>query len=472
MRVGVLGGGIAGLAAALRCRDLARERDENVDVTIYERSQRVGGCIDTYRRGGFTLELGPDSILVDKPAGMELVRRFGLEAEIVATRPEYRGSRIARGRRLVPIPSDFRLFTPTSMVSLAKSGLLDAKGVLRAAMEPFVPKRRESGDESLAAFISRRFGRDVFDRIAQPLVGGIFGGDPARVSTQATMPYLQDAERRYGSLVRGMQAARRAAGANAARPRLVTLRSGLGTLTDALQNELAGSIRTGASVRKIARAEIDGRSSWSITFDDAPSAVCDALICALPAYEAARLFADIDPEMAQRLASIRYHSVTTVTMGFPSEKLPALPRCTGFVVPRIEHRRIMALTLTTQKYADRAPQGTTVLRAFVGGAFAPEFADAADDEIVAIVRAEIDDLLGIRSEPTLVIVRQWPNALPEYGVGHRDLVATLRQDAARIGSVALAGGAYDGAGIPDCIASAQGAAAALFEVAADAPPFR
>lgn len=463
MRVGILGGGIAGLAAALQCYDLARERSETVDVRVYERSNRVGGCIDTYRADGFTLELGPDSILADKPAGMELLCRFGLDAEILAIRPEYRGSRIVRGRRLVPIPDDFRLFTPTSMLSLAKSGLLNAKGVMRAALEPFVPKRRETSDENLAAFISRRFGREVFDRIAQPLVGGIFGGDPARVSTEATMPYLQDAERRYGSLVRGMRAARRAAGAHAPRPRLVTLRSGMSTLTDALQRELAASIRTNTGVRDVERVHVDGRPSWTLTFDDATTASCDALICALPAYEASRLLASVDADVARRLGSIRYHSVATVTMAFASHTLPELPRCTGFVVPHIEHRQIMALTLTTQKYAGRAPQGTTVVRGFVGGAFAPELAAASDDAITAIVRAEIRDLLDIRSEPTLSIVRHWPNALPEYAVGHRDLVMRIRDDAARIGSLGLAGNAYEGAGIPDCIRSARDAAAVIFD---------
>ncbi len=465
MRIGILGGGIAGLAAGLRCRDIARERGENVDVTIFERSGRVGGCIDTYHDGAFTLELGPDSILADKPAGIELIRRFGLESEILATRPEFRGSRIVRGRRLVPIPDDFRLFTPTSMLSLAKSGLLGTTGVLRAALEPFVPKRREANDESLEAFITRRFGRAVFDRIAQPLVSGIFGGDPAHVSTEATMPYLQDAERRYGSLVRGMQAARRAAGAKGVKPRLVTLRSGLSRLTDALQRELTDSIRTNANIRTAERVDDGARKVWNITLGDTTSEMCDALICALPAYESARLFAGIDPGMAQRLLSIRYHSVATVTMAFPSDTLPELPRCTGFVVPRSEHRKIMALTLTTQKYEGRAPQGTTVLRAFVGGAFAPELAAATDDAITAIVRAEIDDLLGISSKPTLVIVRHWPNALPEYAVGHRDLVSRLRQDAARMGSFAFAGAAYDGAGIPDCIRGAQVAAATILELA-------
>lgn len=463
MRIGILGGGIAGLAAGLRARDLARERGADVVVTIFEGSDRVGGCIETCHDGAFTLELGPDSILIDKPEGIELLRRFDLEGEILAMRPEFRGSRIVRGRRLVPIPDDFRLFTPTSMLSLAKSGLLGTSGVLRAALEPFVPKRRETSDESLEAFISRRFGRAVFERIAQPLVSGIFGGDPARVSTEATMPYLQEAERRYGSLVRGMQAARRAAGAKAAKPRLVTLRSGLGTLTDALQRELTDSIRTNASARAVERVG-DG---WNVTFDDGTSESCDALICALPAYETARLLADTDPTMAGRVRAIRYHSVATVTMAFASEALPALPRATGFVVPRVEGRKVMAVTLTTQKYAGRAPQGATVLRAFAGGAFAPELARAPDDALSAVVRDEIRDLLGIRSEPTLELVKRWPSALPEYAVGHRELVAAIRRDAARIGALAVAGNAYDGAGIPDCIRSARSAADAIMHDASE-----
>lgn len=458
-RVGVLGAGIAGLAAALRARDLARERGIDLDVTIYERADRIGGCIETYRGDGFTLELGPDSMLIDKPAGVELLRRLGLEEHVLAMRPEFRGSRIVRGRHLVPIPDDFRLFTPTSMLSLAKSGLLGAGGVLRAAMEPLVPPRRGTGDESIAAFVSRRFGREVFDRIAQPLVGGIFGGDPARVSTAATLPYMQEAERNHGSLVRGMQAARKTARASGAsvKPRLVSLRLGLAELTDALQRELAGCIRTNAGVRSVERTN----GAWNLTLADGSRAACDVLICALPAYEAARLVANLDTRMADRLQSIRYHGVATITLAFPTNEMPALPRATGFVVPQIENRKIMALTFTTQKYEGRAPQGTTVVRAFAGGAFEPRLAAAPNDELIGIVRDELADLLDVGADPSLALVRRWPNALPEYAVGHRDLVALIRADAARIGALALAGNAYDGAGIPDCIRTGFAAAESI-----------
>jgi protoporphyrinogen/coproporphyrinogen III oxidase len=457
--VAVIGGGIAGLAAAHRVRELAAERDVPIDVTVIERSERTGGCVETRYDDGFVMELGSDSLLIEKPSGIGLVRRLGLEHVIIPIRPEYRGARVVRAGRLVPIPDDFRFFTPTSLLSLVTSRLFSPAGVARAAMEPFVKPNRTDEDESLAAFVTRRFGREVLDRLAQPLIGGVYSGDPERLSMRATMPQFVELERRYGSLVRAMRATKAPNGATRAAPsRLVGLRSGFGEMIRALERRLAGVIRTSSQAAALERTN----GSWSVALANGKRIGADTVICAVPAYESARLFAPLSATLGELLARITYHSVATITLAYETDALPRLPRCTGFVVPHVEGRSIMAATFTTQKYEHRAPAGSTLIRCFAGGALAPQLAVAPEADLVAMSRAELRDLVGIAAEPRFTLVRRWLRATPEYAIGHTALVERIEREVAAIGGCVLAGSAYRGAGIPDCIRSGEQAAEAVF----------
>ena len=399
LRVAVLGAGIAGLAAAYRCRELATQQGIGLELSVLERGPRVGGCIETLQDDGFVLEMGPDSLLVEKPAAMELLRRLGLTEQIEPMQAQYRGARVVRAGRLLPIPDDFRLFTPTSLASLVTSGLFSPRGILRAALEPFIPRKRSPDDESLASFVRRRFGQEVLDRLAQPLLGGIYSGDPERLSAEATLPQLRRVEQKYGSLVRGMRAMTKAVDAKNPPPqRLVSLRAGLGTLSASLERELGRSIRKSSEVVGLQRARgPDGKNAWQIALADGSVVEADAVISALPAYASARLLKDIDPQLAQKLSRIRYHSVTTVTMAFALQSIPTLPRCTGFVVPHIEGRKILATTFSSQKYAHRAPKEYAVLRAFVGGALQSSATDLSDADLIDVVRTEFRELLGIQA---------------------------------------------------------------------------
>jgi protoporphyrinogen/coproporphyrinogen III oxidase len=442
-RVAILGAGISGLAAALRLR-------ERFEVTVYDAMNRAGGCIDTVRENGFTLELGPDSVLIDKPAGKALLERLQLSDAIVDVLPQYKGARIVHNGSLRRIPPDFRLFTPTSLAALLGSGIFSPLGIARAAMEPFIPPRRSQDDESLGSFVTRRFGREVLDRLAQPLIGGIYSADPYRLSMEATLPQFLQLERTHGSLVRAMRAAKEQRLA----PRLVGLRFGLGSIVSATARELGDAIRLNAYARDLRR---EGER-WLLTFADGTQTQADAIICALPAHASATLLRGIDEQLAEMLASIRYNSIATVNIAYEANAVPQLPPATGFVVPNCEGHQITAATIVTQKYADRAPANAVLLRAFIGGALQPALLEYDDDRLVGMAREEFTRLLGIRAEPLFARVQRWERLLPEYGVGHAGLVRVIEERAAALPELSLAGSAFQGVGIPDCIQSGERAA--------------
>jgi oxygen-dependent protoporphyrinogen oxidase len=453
-RVAVLGAGVSGLAAALRLQDLRTERGLDIEIAVYERTTRAGGCIQTVEDSGYTMELGPDSVLIDKPAAQELLQRLGLLSEILPMRPEFRGARIVQRGRLRPLPADFRLFAPTSIPALLRSGIFSASGLARAAIEPLIPPRKSDEDESLAAFVTRRFGREVLDRLAQPLVGGIYSGDPARLSMQATLPQFSALERRYGSVIRGTILSRNTTTARTTSPQLAGVRGGLQRIVDTLAQHVSGTIRVSTEVTQLSR---DG-SGWSIAFADGTQERADAVICSIPAFAAARVLRGVDSQLADLLDGIRYNSIATVNLAYDAADASPLPRTQGFVVPFSEGRRITAATISTQKYAGRSPQNGVLLRAFIGGALQSHLVELPDAELAGIARAEFADLLGITAEPLFAVTRRWIRSLPEYGVGHLERVASIEQRASELTNLALAGCALYGVGIPDCAASGQAAA--------------
>lgn len=455
-RLAILGGGISGLAAALQAIEAREERGVDVEVTLYERGTRTGGCVQTLHDDGYLMELGPDSLLADKPAARTLLRKLQIDDQLIPMRPEYRGAHIVHNGRLRPIPSEFRLFTPTSLPALLRSGIFSPAGIARAAMEPFIPARKDNSDESLASFVTRRFGREILDRLAQPLVGGIYSGDPQRLSMQATLPQFLEMERKHGSLIRAMAVR---SGANNAAPQLMGLRGGLQTIVDAMLARIGAVLRTTSDVRDLARSA----TGWNITFADGSTAQADAVICALPAYAAASALRGADAQLAQSLERIRYNSIVTVNLAYDAAELPALPPTPGFVVPAIERRRITAATISTQKYPDRSPSDGVLIRAFIGGALAPELVELSDEQLAQIAREELGDLLGIDAQPRFAVIRRWLRLLPEYGVGHEDLVARIEERAASFGGLALAGSAYHGVGIPDCVATGEAAVNVIFQ---------
>jgi protoporphyrinogen/coproporphyrinogen III oxidase len=464
-RVVIIGGGITGLSAAYRISELAIARERPVEVTILERGEHLGGALRTIVRDGFVMETGADSFLTEKPWAAQLARRIGLESELVPTRAEFRKTYVVRRGRLVEIPVGFSLLAPMRFRPVLTSPLFSPWGKLRMALEPMIPKRDDSGDESLASFVTRRLGREVLDRVAQPLAGGIYTADPKELSMRATIPRFVEMERRHGSLRRGMreaEAARAAQqqGTSGARWSLfLSLRGGMSTLAGALASRVEGSIRRGAEVAAVGRTN----EAWRITLADGSQVEADAVICAAHAYSAARLLRRIDSRLADHLGYITYASAATVNLTWRDADFPRRPDAFGFVVPAIENRKIIAGSFSSLKFHDRAPAGAVLARVFLGGVLQSEMMNLSDDEMIAAAREEFRALLGVTATPVLTEVQRWPAAMPQYAVGHLDRVAKIEEIVARIPSLFLAGAAYRGVGVPDCVHSGELAAEAAFE---------
>jgi oxygen-dependent protoporphyrinogen oxidase len=445
----VIGGGVTGLAAAY---EVARR---GLRPRVLEAASRAGGLIFTDHAGGFTIEAGADSVLTAKPAALELARELGLEPEIQTVRPPG-GAFVLRGRTLFPLPRPSLLGIPQSWRALAGYSLLSPAARARLAIEPLIPSRRDREDESIGSFFRRRFGRAAVDLIAQPLLGGIHAGDIDTLSMQSLFPRLLDTERTHGRVF-GAPAGSSAGPSPGASP-FASLRGGMGTLVHALARRLGpGAIRYASPVHHIRR--IDG--GWRAGEDEAR-----AVILAIPADAAASLLAPIDADAAALCARVPYVSTASVALAWPRTAIAHPLAGTGFVVARRHSDvRITACTWVSSKWEDRAPEGTVLLRAFIGGAHDPDVVSLSDDALVAAVRGDLDGVLGITGAPILTRVYRWPHAGAQHIVGHLSRVDALERRLAGHGGLFAAGSGFRAVGIPDCIADARRVAAAAADYA-------
>lgn len=464
----VIGGGISGLAAADRLAN-ATAGEGGVRVTLLESAARLGGVIQTQRTNGMLLESGPDVILAAKPAGMALVDRLGLADRVRGTRPEAKGSFILDHGRLLPIPDGMTGVVPSKVMPFVSTKLLSWPAKVRVGTEFFLPPRAGDADESVESFVVRRLGREMYDRLIEPLLSGIFAGDGTQLSIKATFPQLAMLEREHRGLVRGMLATRRKAN-GAARPAggaakpmgLVSLEDGLGEIITVLERRLSANnninIRKSAAVSNITR---DSAGEFDLTLLTGELVHADAVVIATPGHIAAKLVCTLDGQLGRELGEIPYASTVTVNVAFRSDEVPAQLRGTGYTVPRIQKRPVLACTFVSNKFAGRAPEGTVLLRAFLGGAGRGEFVQHSDDEILATVRAELREVLGVTAAPHLVQINRFDRVMAQYNLGHLDRVARIEQRLATVPGLALAGNGLRGVGIPDCIASGQRAADAV-----------
>ena len=458
-RIAIIGGGISGLAAAYRLVE-THPRQSAEQMVLFECGPQPGGVLGTVHEQGFQVEQSADNFITTVPWGLDLCRRLGLGDELVQTNAAYRRTFVVRGRRLARLPDGFMMMAPTRMWPMAVTPILSPLGKLRAAMEYFIPPNRNDADESMAHFVRRRLGREVFQRLVEPLVAGVYAADMEKLSVLATLPRFREMESQHGSLIRAMRKARsmrsKSHGESGARYSLfVTLRDGLASLIDALVRRLpAESLRLNTTVEKISR---DG-DGWLVTTSGSPAERFDAVIVATGAAAAAELLKPIDAELGRLLGSIQHEGTAIVSMAFRREQVAHPLNGMGFVVPAVEGSPILAGSFSSRKYPHRAPDGTELIRAFVGGARRPELARTDGDELKRIVLAELARLLGIRGEPIYSGVFHWPETMPQYHVGHLDLVATIQSRVANLPHLALAGNAYDGVGIPACIHSGEQAA--------------
>lgn len=473
MRIAVIGGGISGLAAAHRLVELAAERGQSLELTVLEGSDRSGGVIHTEHRDGCVLEWGPESMITDKPWGLALARRIGLGDQLIGTQDQNRRSFVVHHGKLQPVPEGFQILAPAKFAPLAASPIFSPFGKLRMALDLVIPPRKADGDESLGHFVTRRLGREALDRMAQPMIAGIYGADPMNLSLQATIPRFLDMEREHGSVIKGMWArsraqAKAAAGAppviggpggqngkgvSGARYGLfVSFREGMSTFTDTLAARLPeGSIRRNTRVERLERLADD----WRLQLSSGEALEVDAVILALPTYGAAELLRPLDAELAQRLAEIPYAASATMNLVYRREDVPHPLNGFGFVVPSAEGLSILGCTFTHVKWADRAPEGTALLRAFLGEG---TMRGRTDAELETLVRADFQKLLGIKTAPRFTVTARHPRSMAQYAVGHLDRVAEIERRAGELPGLYLAGNGYRGIGIPDCIHYAESAA--------------
>ncbi|MEB2283750.1 MAG: protoporphyrinogen oxidase [Polyangiaceae bacterium UTPRO1] len=454
-RVAVVGAGVAGLAAAR-----ALHAAPGIDVVVLEASGRIGGLVETEHVGeGFLLEHGADCLMTTKPAGAAALRSLGLEGEIVAGRGARR-TWIARGRALAPIPPVLGPLGAEAAWAFLQSPLLSLRGKLRAACEPLIPPRRGDGDESIADFAERRFGRELTEALLAPLLGGVYGADTRQLSMDACLPRLRAFERTHGSVVRGMHRAmrerrRRIRAGETVLPPVVALRRGMESLVTAVARGLG--VELGTAVSAIARR---GRGFRLTTARGAVE--CDGLVLAAPAWALPPLVEPLAPELAADLAAIAHKRLDIVTLAWRRGAVPHPLEGTGFVRAVGDPRLTAACTWASEKWPGRAPAGHVLMRSVLA---AP---DLSDDDLIAAARSDLADLLGVTVPPLLSRVRRLARATPIYAVGHRELAARSAARAAAIGPVALTGNAYGGVGIPDCIASGEAAARTVLAALAPA----
>ena len=501
LRIAVIGGGMAGLGAARVLED-ARAADASVDWHLYEADERFGGKVYTRRRDGFIVEGGPDSAIIEKHWPITMARRLGIGDRFAESNESIRKSFVYARGQLHELPEGIILMVPTRMVPFALSGLMSWPGKARMGMDLVLPRGRaakaaaagstaaDTSDESLADFVRRRLGHEALDRIAEPIVAGIHAGDPEKMSVRATFPMFLDMERDHRSLILAMLKRRKArqkaaaartgsgasgasgapsagapghpgagaSGAAAPGPRsyFYSFKGGLQDLSDAMVASLpAERLHGGAQVLSMAPS---GSSAYALQLAGGERVLVDAVVLATPAWASGDLLRTIAPLPAADLSSIEYVTTATCSLAFRRDRVAHGLHGFGFVVPRAEKRPVMATTYSSSKFPGRAPDGHVLLRSFLGRAGIEAAAQLDDDEMVAVVRSELREIMGISAEPEFAEIFRWPRGMPQYRVGHVDLVAKIEDGVARVPGVELAGGAYHGIGIGDCLR--EGAAAA------------
>ena len=456
MRIAVVGGGISGLAAARRLEALVPD----AELTLLEGDGRLGGKILTEHAEGFLVEGGPDSFLSRKARGPELCEELGLGDELVGRRPENARTYVRRHDRLHPLPAGLTGMVPTDLDALADNPLLSPEGRDRLAAEVDLPPAAPGADESVTSFFTRRLGPEAYETLVEPLTTGIYAGDGDRLSLRATFPGLRALELEHGSVIRGLLA--QPAPTGAGRPPFVALRSGLEALVDALVGGLRRTtVRTRAPVATLERG-VDG---YVVVLTDGERAQADGVVLAVPAFAAAELLAGLDHDLADAHGEIPYASSALVSLGFRGEDVPHPLDGYGYVVPRVEGSDVLACSWTSSKWEGRVPEGSALLRVHTGRYGGRDTSAEPDDELVALAREEVR-LLGVTADPSFVRVHRWPRSMPQYVLGHVERVDRIEAALEAHAGLAVAGAAYRGVGVPDCIGSGEAAAESLARVLA------
>jgi len=456
-RIAIIGGGISGLAAAFELEQ--RRAGVDLDYTLYESSSRFGGVLRTEHVHGCVVEAGPDSFVSEKPWAADLARAIGLGDQLIGSNDADRKTYILTRGQLVEMPDGLMFMVPTKILPTGLSPLFSWRTKLRMAQELFHPPRAVDHDESVAAFVERHYGGEMVDRLADPLLSGVYGGEAANLSVRAVLPRFAEMERTHGSLGRAMLAARKkmAGMRRPAIPLFTSLRGGMQHLAETVLSRLTPSaLRASTSVQAIRRES----NAWIVSAGSQADRF-DGVIVALPGLAAANVLRAASATLSAELAGVQYSSSITVGLGYDRDVRESLPPGFGFLVPRSEDRRLLAATFVHNKFPHRAPEDRALLRCFFAGSNAEEVWPLSDDQIIAIVRNELQQIVGLRAEPLFARVYKWKSAMAQYGVGHLDRLARVEALRTQLPGLGLAGNAYRGIGVPDCVRSGREAAKEL-----------
>lgn len=446
-QVCIVGGGISGLSTAYY---LAKA---GIPSTLIESRPRLGGVIQTERVQGCLVEAGPDSFLSSKPWAMELIQDLGLANEVIGSNDHLRKTFVWKGGRLIPLPEGLQLMVPTKVLPIISTALLSWSTKVRMGLDWFrKPKGGMRADRSVAEFLEEHYGNEAVDYLAEPLLAGIYGGHPRSLSAASVLPRLVELERKYGSLTKGVLAERSAV--QSGMPIFRTLKGGLGQLIDALSSSLAGRVdvvhRPAEAVERWGRGfriRLDGE--WLMT---------ERVVLACEAYRAAPLIASVDTALAGLLGAIPYSGSMTVALAFEQRAFAHPLEGFGFLVPKRERRRLVACTFVGTKFAHRVPGGLLLLRGFFGGMDDEAALSESDESVIASTLDELRRTLGLHAQPVFSRVFRWPSSMAQYMVGHQQWVAEIEERLAANPGLSLAGNAYYGIGIPDCVRMGKQAA--------------
>ena len=456
-RIVIVGGGIAGLAAAYFALEKAKKIGEELRLTLLDEKDRLGGCILTEKVDDFVIEGGPDCFLYEKPWALALCEKLGLGDRILNTN-ENRRTFILSDGKLHELPEGFMLMVPTSFTPFINSSLISWPGKIRMAMDLFIPKKKSDEEESLAEFVRRRLGDEALEKIAEPLVAGIHAGMPETMGLKSTFPRFLQIEEEYGSLIKGMLARRKMAlqwakKGGPKRTMFLTLKAGLGEWVDCLRGKIGDEvISLKRRVMKVKRTE---KGNYQIQLSSGTSLETDAVILATPAFITAKMVEEIDPKLSEILLTIPYVSSATVSLAYRRSQIRHPLDGFGFIIPRKEKRKIMASTWTSVKFNYRAPENHVLLRAFIGGANNEQLVSLDDDEMLRIIREELKDIMGVEGDPILTKIYRWEKSMPQYLVGHLEKVARMEERTNLQPGLFLTGCAYKGIGISDSVHDAE-----------------
>lgn len=472
-RVVIVGGGIAGLSTAYAIQEEAKALGESVHCTVLEAQPTWGGKISTTYVDGLIVEGGPDSFLSIKPWALGLCEKLGLNSQLMGTNQGNNKTFAYSRGQLREFPQGLVSMVPTKMGPLFQSGLVSWPGIVRMGADWFI-RAREAGapEESLASFFCRRFGQEAFDRLIEPLVAGIYAGNASELSVAATFPQFVDLEAKHGGLIKGALAQQKARLASSSsqpsstpRSLFVTLQGGLSDLVVRLMEvlrEQGVTLLAGKSVERVEQlGGPDKHGSWKVQLTDGEFIEADGLVLATPAFVSSRLLQNVQPEVADLLSQIPYSSTATVSIAFSKADVESQLQGFGFVVPRVEQRKLIAATWSSLKWADRANSNESLIRCYVGGRGRESILELDDNRMVNLVLSELKDMVGMEAKPRSAHVFRWKQAMPQYVIGHRDRVKAIRQGLSSQPGLYVTGAAYEGLGIPDCIRDGTATAKSL-----------